>query len=435
MATDSKKGIGIVFLTLFIDLMGFSIVFPIFPAMLDWYLPDSEPNGLLTMLIQSLGDLTHATGSSRFLVTVLFGGLLGSLYSVLQFISAPIWGQLSDRFGRRPILLWTLSGNFFSYLLWIFSGELWLFILSRFISGIMSGNLSVATATIADLTDEKQRAKGMAVIGVAFGLGFLIGPAIGGACSIINPLDSFPDAAHWGIHPFSIAALAGVCLSALNLLWVYHKFTETRPKQPDQTIEPLSLNPFTRLLFSSRNIHFVSITAISFWFMLCFSGMEFTLTFLATERFNYTAAQNTRIFLFSGIVLLITQGLIVRRFTPRIGEWKTALVGMTFGMLGIILMAQGHSQAMFYAGLAGMSIGIGTINPSLASLASRVSSIHEQGGSLGTFRSAGALARAFGPLSAAIIYWKFGSQVCYFIGATLLIWPFQKLIRLRKITL
>ncbi len=227
-ASSSKRAIGIVWLTVFIDLIGFSIIFPIFPAMLDWYLPRLESGTLLHDAVHGLLNMT-AGSNQGFLVSVLFGGFLGSLYSFLQFFASPIWGRLSDRHGRRPILLITTVGTALSYFVWIFAGGFWLLILSRMVAGIMSGNIAVATASIADLTDTKKRSKGMALIGVAFGLGFILGPAIGGLGSLIDFGVNFENTGTIGLTPFSFPALLAFILALGNFLWVWRAFPETNP--------------------------------------------------------------------------------------------------------------------------------------------------------------------------------------------------------------
>ena len=176
-SADAKKlSLGIVFLTIFIDLVGFSIIFPLFPAILEHY----GQSGLLQNLTNSLDAFSEATGAGDRFTPVLFGGILGSLYAALQFFFAPIWGSLSDQWGRRSVLLVTTLGVFGSYLLWGFAGKFFLLVLARFVGGCMSGNISVATAAVADITTKENRSKGMGIVGAAFGLGFILGPALGG---------------------------------------------------------------------------------------------------------------------------------------------------------------------------------------------------------------------------------------------------------------
>jgi MFS family permease len=197
LPASKKRALGIVWLTVFIDLVGFSIIFPIFPAMLEWYLPREASGSMLHSLIELFENLTRGH-NQEFLVAVLFGGFLGSLYSFLQFFASPFWGRLSDRVGRRRILLLTTTGTALSYLLWIYSGSFWVLVVSRLLGGIMSGNLAVATAAVADITDSRNRSRGMALIGVAFGLGFILGPALGG-------LGTFVDL---GVNPASTATFS-----------------------------------------------------------------------------------------------------------------------------------------------------------------------------------------------------------------------------------
>ena len=227
MSSDSlynnKSRLAILFLTLFLDLVGFSIIFSLFPAMLDYYLPngagDSTWLGHIMAILVSWSDQVGAS-NPNFMATVLFGGLLGSLYSILN-IFAPIWGAYSDRYGRRPILLLTILGLAISYGVWIFASSFYLLLVARIIGGIMGGNLSVATAAIADISSKEKRSASLAIVGIAFGLGFIIGPAIGGFSTQINLLEVAPSLAKFGVNPFSFAAAISFILSLINLAWVY----------------------------------------------------------------------------------------------------------------------------------------------------------------------------------------------------------------------
>ena len=230
-AHNNKSRLAILFLTLFLDLVGFSIIFPLFPAMLDYYLPNGVGDSTwLGHIMEILINWSEQSGASNpnFMATVLFGGLLGSLYSILQFIFAPIWGAYSDRYGRRPILLLTILGLALSYALWIFASSFYLLLLARVIGGIMGGNLSVATAAIADISSKEKRSTSLAIVGIAFGLGFIIGPAIGGLSTQVNLLEMAPSLEKFGVNPFSFAAAISCILCLVNLGWVYTKFDETK---------------------------------------------------------------------------------------------------------------------------------------------------------------------------------------------------------------
>ena len=423
----SKQTLGIIFLTLFLDLVGFSIIFPLFPAMLDYYLPSGAgEQSLLGSLVAPLARWAEASGAAdpHFMTAVLFGGILGSLYSILQFVCAPLWGRLSDRIGRRRVLLMTISGLALSYAAWFFAASFWILVLARILGGAMGGNLSVATAAVADVTTREKRARGLALIGIAFGLGFIVGPAIGGLSSGLNLLDWMPALESAGVNPFSVPALLSLGLTLVNLFWVYRRFPETlRPAEaPEDAEEPRPALPVLRLLKAQagpiRRTNLVYLI-----FMLAFSGMEFTLTFLAVERFGFTPAQNGGMFVFIGFILILVQGGLVRRLAAPVGEKRLAVAGLGFGILAFVLLAFAQSLGLFFLALAAMAFAVGLASPTLSALVSLYSDDRDQGLNLGTFRSAGSLARAIGPLLAAFAYFSYGSGTAYAIGASVVIIP------------
>jgi MFS family permease len=167
-------------------------------------------------------------------------------------------------------------------------------------------------------------------------------------------------------------------------------------------------------------------------YMLAFSGMEFTLTFLAVERFDFTPAQNGGMFVFIGFILVLVQGGIVRRLAKPVGEKRLAVVGLACGTIAFLVLANATSLGLFFTALAIMALSIGLCSPTLSALVSLYSNEQEQGSALGVFRSAGSLARAIGPLAAAIIYFAYGSQNAYLCGALLIILPFIMALSLPK---
>ena len=412
--------LGIVFLTLFIDLVGFSIIFPLFPAILDFYLPLEEAKGgPLKTLVSFLNKIAQTQHNEpQFMTTVLFGGILGSIYALLQFITAPLWGRLSDRIGRRSVLIITLSGIALSYLVWTLSGSFSLLLASRLLSGAMSGNLSVATAAIADITTRKNRAKGMALIGIAFGLGFIVGPAIGGLSSKINLLDSYPGLAQWGINPFSVPALIALSLALVNLISVITHFKESlsKKKHPQE-----SSKSRIAAIFDIQKPDIRRANLIYFIIILSFSGMEFTLTFLAVERLNFSPSQNGLLFVFIGFFLILTQGIGVRRLAPLVGEKRLILIGIGLGSMAFAGTAYAMELTTFLISQALLAIGIGLINPSLSAIVSLYASEETQGRYLGILRSVASLARAMGPLLAASLYFYFGSRFSYFTGSLIML--------------
>ena len=417
---SDKKNLGAILLTLFLDLVGFSIIFPLFPGMLDYYFDASGNSGILGWAIPILSNLTDG---DPFKTAVLFGGILGSLYSLMQFVFSPIWGRRSDRLGRKSVLKITILGTALSYLIWLFSGSFELLVLGRLLGGIMAGNISVATAAVADMTSRHNRSKGMALVGVIFGLGFIIGPAIGALLSLVNILDYLPALEAWGINPFSVPALVALLLTLINYGWLNARFKESLdPDKRDTSGARAGLASVIQLV-SVKDRGIRQVNWVFLVFITAFSGMEFTLTFLAVERFSYSPAQNGYIFLYVGFLLVLIQGGIVRKLSPKIGEKRMAIAGLVSGVIAFIPLSRAETQLLFYISLAFMALAGGFVNPSLTSLVSLYSSDDKQGFHLGLFRSAGSLARAIGPLIAAGLYWYFGSATAYLFAGLVMIIP------------
>lgn len=422
---ESKKILKLMFMTMFLDLIGFSIIFPMFPAMAKYYLEVDQNNYFLNGMMNLISNIQSTTltadGTPQMSTIVLFGGLLGALYSLIQFLAAPVWGAVSDRVGRRPVLLFSVFGLFISYVIWFFSGSFTLLILARLVGGLMSGNLSIASAVVSDVTDEKNRSKGMAAIGIAFALGFVFGPAMGGILSLYNPLISNPALANYGVNPFSTPALLAACLSLFNFITIWRSFPETLKPGTKSHIER-SINPIK--LLRPLPVPGINLTNFAYFlFITAFSGMEFTLTFLAVERLGYTSMDNAYMFIFIGFVMAMVQGGYVRRKAHQVGEIKMSFQGLVSIIPGLVILAFAQSSWMIYLGLFFLSLGSSMIIPCLTSLVSFYSPKHMQGQSLGIFRSLGALGRVIGPVYASLVYWKFGSFTAYLIGAVLVFLP------------
>jgi ferrochelatase len=425
LSPESSRILKLMFLTMFLDLIGFSIIFPMFPAMARHYLNVDSDNAILSWmmgLISNIQSVTTSTDGAPLMTTiVLFGGLLGALYSLLQFFAAPLWGGISDRIGRKPVLMLSVFGLFTSYIIWIFSGSFTLLIVARIIGGFMSGNLSIASAVVSDVTDEKNRSKGMAVIGIAFALGFVFGPAFGGILSLYNPLTNNPELMAWGINPFSAPATLAALLSLINFFLIWKRFPETLKMGATSHLQR-SVNPLK--LFRPLPVAGVNYTNLAyFFFITAFSGMEFTLTFLAVERLGYTSMDNAYMFIFIGLIIGFVQGGYVRRKAHQVGERKMSFQGLIAIIPGLILLAYAQSGWMLYAGLFFLSLGSAMIIPCLTTLVSFYTPKNMQGQSLGIFRSLGALGRVLGPIYASLVYWRYGSVNAYLIGAALIIIP------------
>ena len=409
--------LGVVFLTLFLDLVGFSIVFPLFAAKLDFYM--ARDSGLLqaAMNLVSWAPADHQAA--------LFGGVLGALYAGLQFFAAPVWGRVSDRVGRRPVLLIGLTGSALSYVLWVVSANFTLFLISRIIAGIMTGNVSVANAAVADITTPETRARGMAVVGMSFGLGFVVGPLIGGLTASLRIDDSTSTAAI-ALHPFSVPALIAAGLAVFNLVWAIIAFRETLPPEkrsvggdPGRTFNLLQvIDPSLGAGVPRLNLCFMLFT-------LLFSGMEATLVFLAAKRLDFTPENLGMLFAGLGLGAAVTQGAY-RGFVKRLGVRTMAFIGLVALAPGLVLIGAVDwfpARGLLFAGCALLAISTGLVFPSLSALVSLAGDPQRQGWVMGTFRSASAFGRAVGPLLAATIYfwWRPGGP--YLVFAALVSLP------------
>ena len=451
VASTQRRTLGLIFLTVFMDIVGFSIIIPLFPHLLDHYIREGSAGTLI-------GSLNSAAewmgGDTVFKKTVLFGGLLSTLYSLLQFVFSPIWGALSDRLGRRRILTITLAGNALSYLLWIFAAQFWVVVVTRLVSGMMAGNIAVASAAAADITDEKDRTKGMAVVGIAIGLGFVFGPVIGGLASsvqfdtitILNFFGINPDFfqfAHgtfldsFGINPFSVPAAIAASLALLNFLLVVKFFPETLA--PERRASADAKRPSVFDLATVRSAAVRRTSFANLVYQVAFTGMENTIVFLTLALFAYSPRDNAWLFLFNGACMIFAQGL-ARQLVKRLGQRKVVILGMLIAAGAFVCVAliptptpttpsPAWSEGAFYLGLGLISFATGLILPSVSALVSLYSGADEQGRNLGILRSAGSLARVIGPVTAALLYFHFGSHFWVYLGGALLMLPAIWIVR------
>jgi len=411
--------LGVIFLTLLIDLVGFSIIFPLGPDLIQYYLRTDGRSGILGWLLAESEAVAHALGKDHAFAAVLFGGVLFSLYSILQFVFSPFWGTLSDRRGRRGVLLVTVAGTALGYAVWLLSGSFWLFVASRVVCGAFSGNLSVATAAVADVTTRKERSRAMGIVGAAYGLGLVTGPMVGAAAAQFNLLARHPSLERFGINPFSVPALVSLLLCAVNLAWIRRSFRETLPESArTETREARLRNPI-RAILNLENPDVRRANIVFFVYSLAFVAMETSLTFLAAERFGYTAGQNGILLGYLGICSIVTQGFIVRILLKRVDEIRVLAGGLVSTGAGLLVVGLGSHPWMMYAGLALVAMGSGLVNPSTTGLISLYSGPGEQGRVLGIFRSLGSLSRAITPMLAGVVFFISGSKMV-FVGAAAL---------------
>lgn len=419
-ASQRPLSLGVIFLTLYIDLIGFSIIFPLVPDILAHYLALEGEAGVLGMLMTVTEGLATAFGKSSNFAAVLLGGALSSIYALLQFVFAPFWGAASDRLGRRNILTYTVAGTALSYVLWVVSGSFWLFVAARLLGGIFGGNISVATAAVADVTTREERAKAMGLVGAAFGLGLVTGPGIGAITAQYNLLDNNPSLAAYGIHPFSVPAIIALVMSVVNLIWIRARFDETlKEENRSDRVERLRLRHPLKAMQEIESPAIKLINFVGFSFALAFCAMEFSLTFLGQDRFGFTARENGIMLAFLGFCSIITQGVIVRRLLKTRSEISVLLSGLIFSTIGFALVGIAPNVTTLYLGLAVLALGAGLVNPATSGLISLYAGATEQGRILGIFRSLGSLARAITPIAAGVMFWMMGGPTVFAAAAAL----------------
>jgi DHA1 family tetracycline resistance protein-like MFS transporter len=353
----------VIFITVFIDLIGFGIVIPVLP----FYVEGTKFNASPSMV-----------------------GLLFASYSVMQLVFSPILGRLSDKYGRRPILLLSLTGTGLGFLVLGFATTLWMLFAGRIIDGISGGNISTAQAYIADVTTPENRAKGMGLIGAAFGLGFVFGPAIGGILS------------RWGINvPFFFAA----GLAFANALLLYFVLPETvTPDHPARV--SAATGRWSQLLRALRQSRLAFVLSIYFLFVVAFSVMTTTFGLFTMFRFGYDAHDTGWLFVFVGLVGALIQGVLIGRLVKRFGELPLVIAGALFFTASLFAMPfTGPQTGLLTLLVVGGTFAVGNslATPSLTSLASKSVGRGEQGGVLGITQSVASLSRTVGPLMAAAL--------------------------------
>ncbi len=356
----------VIFITIFIDLIGFGIVIPVLPFYVE---------------------------SSKFNATPRSVGLLFASYSVMQLIFSPILGRLSDKYGRRPVLFFSLLGTSLGFLVMGFATTLWMLFAGRILDGITGGNISTAQAYIADITAPEERAKGMGIVGAAFGLGFIFGPPIGGIMS------------RWGISvPFIFAA----GLAFANAILLYFTLPET--VTPDHPARARTTESRWALMMRSiKQTRLAFVLLIYFLFVVAFSIMTTTFALYTMYRFGYDAQHNGYLFLFIGTIAAIVQGTLIGKLVKRFGELPLVVAGALMFTVSLFIVPFVGPQAGGLAALlmitCVLAIGNSLATPALTSLSSKSVSRGEQGSVLGVTQSAASLARVVGPLlSAFLIY-------------------------------
>ncbi|XP_057358008.1 major facilitator superfamily domain-containing protein 10 isoform X4 [Manis pentadactyla] len=354
----------------------------------------------------------------------------GTTASCLEFLSAPLTGAASDCLGRRPVMLLSLVGLATSYAVWAASRSFAAFLASRVIGGISKGNVSLSTAIVADLGSPPARSRGMAVIGVAFSLGFTLGPMLGASL----PVDMVP----WLALLFAVS----------DLLFILCFLPETLPlekRAPSialgfgaaaDLLSPLALFQFSATAHSPDPPAGDSLCSLRrlglayFLYLFLFSGLEYTLSFLTHQRFQFSSLQQGKMFFFIGLTMATIQGIYTRHISPgrEIAAVKRAILLLVPAFL---LVGWSRTLPVLGFGLLFYSFAAAVVVPCLSSVVAGYGSPRQKGTVMGTLRSLGALARAVGPMVAASVYWLAGARVCFTVCSGLFLLPFLLLRNLR----
>lgn len=404
--SSSKSPLVIIFFTVFIYLVGFGVIIPIIPL------------------------LARDFGADSFQI-----GLLLSSYSLMQFLFSPFWGKVSDRLGRRPVLLGCLIGESFSYVVFAWARQLeWLFV-ARIMAGFFGASISTASAYISDVTSAKERSKGMALIGAAFGLGFLVGPALGGGMAILG--GHISAAPHFNTS-FAALFVAVLCVANAAFGFKYLKESLTLKKADSVTDAVAAVTAkkgrFEQLFGYLHRPLIGPLMTVFFLSSLAMSTMEATLVLLAGDRFHWGLREVSFGFAFIGLIIVLAQGFLVRRLLPIVGERKMLVSGLL--MLGIGIASIAFSFHIWALAIAMVILALGNsfTNPSTMGSISLLSDPKEQGAVLGTTQGTASLGRILGPAFGGLIYQQvsWGSPflsggVMAFIGLAIVISLFRLL--------
>lgn len=365
------KRLLIIFLTVFIDLVGFGIIIPLTPYL-----------------------------AKNFGATPIQVGLLMGIYSLMQFLCAPVWGQLSDRIGRRPVILWSLVGAAVAHAAFGFAGSFWGLLIARGFAGVFGGNISTAMAYMADITSEKDRSKGMGLVGAAFGLGFTLGPFIGGVFGDVGR--------HLGSQPpfgesFPSLIAAAICL--LNFFLAFWRLPESK----NFSVQVVARAPRWRRILSALTTPVLgTLILLVFLNTFAMAHIEASLFLFVREQFQWTLTQSAYGFAYIGVIMVFTQGYLIRKWMPKFGERRLMLAGLTLACAAFALMSISHSLGLLAVAVTLLALGNGLTNPALNGCVSLASGREVQGNNLGVSQSLSSLARILGPPTGGVLYQHVG---------------------------
>jgi DHA1 family tetracycline resistance protein-like MFS transporter len=365
----------IIFLTIFVNLVGFGIIIPLLPFYAETF------------------------GASPLVI-----GLLFAVFSLCQMVAAPALGDLSDRYGRRPILIFSLAGTVASFVMLAVAHSVVMLFAARIVDGLSGGNISTARAYVADVTEPKDRARAYGLIGAAFGLGFILGPALSGILAGVS-------------YTAPIWAAAGLTLIATAMAWLW--LPETVHRAQAGTGNPFAYVPGLLQRASIRRI-----LAIDFVYWFAFATFQTTFSLFVARRFGFGVSKTGYFFAAFGLLGAVIQGGFIRPIVKRLGDKPTFLMGLGFGAFGLVAAALAHSVVMFGLALVPVAIGIGFGHPTMSSLVSLVARGDEQGRVQGAASAVESLGRTFGPVWGNASLQQYGESIPYISAAAFLLLTF-----------
>jgi MFS family permease len=391
---QTKRGpLFFIFLTIFLDLLGAGMILPLLP----YYVKLIEQGDSLWIMAN----------------LALIVGMLTASFSLFQFLCTPVLGALSDRIGRRPVLLVSLAGTGVAYVLLgladqfisfgavVFLGVLFF---ARILDGITGGNISTAQAYIADVTPPEERARGMGLIGAAFGLGFMLGPAFGGLLSTIS---------------LSAPAYIAAALTFANVIFGFLKLPESLPRERRVAVPLRQMNPFVRLRGVLGREQIRPLLIGTLLLNLAFAGLQSNFAVFSAVRFGYGPLEIAFLFAFIGAIAVVVQGFLIRRLVPRFGEPRLAITGLTLMTFAFAVIAFAPVAWMLYPAVGLLATGSGLATPSITSLISRRVAPQEQGDVLGGVQALTSLTMVVGPLFAGVVFDAIGPTAPYLAGIVL----------------
>jgi DHA1 family tetracycline resistance protein-like MFS transporter len=361
----------IIFLTIFVNLVGFGIIIPLLPFYAETF------------------------GASPLMI-----GLLFAVFSLCQLLAAPALGDLSDRYGRRPILVFSLAGTVASFVMLAVAHSVVMLFAARIVDGLSGGNISTARAYVADVTEPKDRARAYGLIGAAFGLGFILGPALSG---ILAPIS----------YTAPIWAAAALTFVATAMAWFWLPETVHRAQAGTG-------NPFGYLPGLVQRAPVRRILTIDFIYWFAFATFQTTFSLFVARRFGFGVSETAYFFAAFGLLGAVIQGGFIRPIVKRLGDKPTFLMGLGFGAFGLVAAALAHSVAMFALALVPLALGIGFGHPTMSSLVSLVAHGDEQGRVQGAASAIESLGRTLGPIWGNASLQQYGESIPYVSAAVCL---------------